>query len=178
MSRIGKQPVGIPDKVTVVVASGTVTVKGPKGELQFTVPAGISVAVADRQVTVTRSSDSKAVRALHGLTRATIANMVAGVVQPYRKDLEIHGKGWKVELKGKNLSLSVGFSQPVVVEPVAGMELTVTDATHFSVSGIDKQQVGDTAAKLRKIRPPEPYQGAGIRYVNEHIRRKEVKKGV
>lgn len=179
MSRIGKQPIAIPDKVKVAVTpDGMVTVTGPKGSLTYQVPAGVAVAVQDKQIVVSRQGDERAVRALHGLVRALLNNMVKGVQQPYEKALEINGKGWRIEQKGADLSLSVGFSHPVKVPPVAGITFTVVDQTHFKISGIDKQLVGDTAAKLRAVRPPEPYKGFGIKYSDEHIRRKEGKKGV
>ncbi len=179
MSRIGKQPVAIPDKVKVTVSdTGLVTVQGPKGSLTYQTPAQITVAVQGQQIVVTRQGDERAVRALHGLVRALLNNMVKGVQQPYEKSLEINGKGWRVEQKGKDLVLNVGFSHPVNIAAVPGIEFTVVDQTHFKLSGIDKQLVGDTAASIRRHRPPEPYKGFGIKYSDEHIRRKEGKKGV
>ena len=177
MSRIGKLPIPIPAGVQVTLGEAAVSVKGPKGELARRLPAQMSVAIEDGQVVVTRPSDVKEHRALHGLTRTLIANMVEGVTSGYRKTLEISGVGYRAGRVGTRLSLQVGFSHPVEVVPPPGVSFEVESPTRFSVVGIDKELVGETAARVRKVRPPEPYLGKGIRYADERIRRKAGKAG-
>jgi large subunit ribosomal protein L6 len=177
MSRIGKKPVPIPSGVTVTLDGNTVIVKGPKGELRQTFRPEMTVEVKDGHVLVTRPVDSKPVRALHGLTRALIANMVSGVTTGYRRALEIVGVGYKAEKKGDALVLSVGYSHPVRYPEPKGIKLSTTIPTVIVVEGIDKQKVGQVAAELRAVRPPEPYKGKGIRYQGEQVRRKAGKAG-
>jgi large subunit ribosomal protein L6 len=172
MSRIGKKPVTIPDGVTVDVAPGRVSVNGPKGELTQDVSGEMTVAVDDGVLTVARPTDRAPHRALHGLTRSLIANMVEGVTDGYSKELEIQGVGFRARLQGKSLELSVGFSHPVSMPAPDGIEFEVPQPTQIIVRGIDKQLVGETAARIRRVRPPEPYKGKGIRYAGEHVRRK------
>ncbi len=172
MSRVGKNPVVIPSGVEVKLADGVMTVKGPKGELSCPIHADMNVAIEEGAVTVTRPSDSKPHRALHGTTRANIQNMVTGVTEGFKKSLEMVGVGYKAELSGSNLVMSIGFSHQVAFIPPQGITFEVTSATAMSVSGIDKQLVGQIAAKIRGIRPPEPYKGKGIKYSGEYIRRK------
>ncbi|GGO66161.1 50S ribosomal protein L6 [Microbacterium nanhaiense] len=177
MSRIGKLPIDIPAGVTVSVADRVVTVKGPKGELSLTVAQPIDVKVEDNQVLVTRPDDERASRALHGLTRTLINNDIIGVSQGYSKGLEIVGTGYRVQQKGQSLELALGFSHPVNVEPPAGITFSVEGNTKITVSGISKQAVGECAANIRKIRKPEPYKGKGVRYAGEQVRRKAGKAG-
>ncbi|ACZ19401.1 ribosomal protein L6 [Thermanaerovibrio acidaminovorans DSM 6589] len=177
MSRIGRKPIPLPKGVTVTVNGGDVTVKGPKGSLDFKVLPGISVEVKEDQVMVSRSSDEKAMRAAHGMTRAIINNMVVGVSQGFEKQLEIIGVGYRAQMQGKNLVLSLGFSHPVEVVPPAGIELAIDGPTKIFVRGIDRQKVGQMAAQIRGYRPPEPYKGKGIRYVGEYVMRKAGKAG-
>lgn len=177
MSRIGKQPIKVPAGVDVTIGVGEVRVKGPKGELTQHVPGQIGIAVEDGQVVVTRPDDDKANRSLHGLTRSLVANMVEGVTTGYRKTLEITGVGYRAGRVGTRLTLQVGYSHPVEIMPPAGVSFEVETPTRFHVVGIDKQLVGETAARVRKIRPPEPYLGKGIRYSTERIRRKAGKAG-
>ncbi|MEX2283537.1 MAG: 50S ribosomal protein L6 [Gemmatimonadota bacterium] len=177
MSRIGNKPVTVPDKVTVTVDGSTVKVKGPKGELTYTFPYEMKVRVEDGKVLVERPSDEKPVRALHGLTRALIANMVQGVTGGYRKALEIIGVGYRAEKKGKNLVLSVGYSHQVTYPEPAGITISTTSPTVVVIEGMDKQKVGQVAAEIRSVRPPEPYKGKGIRYQGEQVRRKAGKAG-
>jgi large subunit ribosomal protein L6 len=177
MSRIGRLPIKLPTGVEATLADRTVTVRGPKGALTQRVPGGVRVAVEDRQVVVTRPDDQKESRALHGLTRTLIANMVEGVTTGFRKTLEITGVGYRAGRAGKHLTLQVGFSHPVEVVPPEGIAFEVESPTRVAVVGIDKQLVGETAARVRKIRPPEPYLGKGIRYAGERIRRKAGKAG-
>ena len=172
MSRIGKQPVPIPDGVSVDVAPGRVSVNGPKGELSQELNQEMAVAVDDGELRVTRPSDRKPHRALHGLTRSLIANMVEGVTDGFSKQLEIQGVGYRARLQGKSLELSVGYSHPVSVPAPDGIEFEVPQPTQIIIRGIDKQLVGETAAQIRRVRPPEPYKGKGIRYAGEHVRRK------
>jgi large subunit ribosomal protein L6 len=172
MSRIGRKPVTIPSGVTVTVDGSTVKVKGPKGELSRTFEQSMKVRVEDNQVIVDRPSDDKRERALHGLTRALIANMVTGVTQGFKKTLEIVGVGYKAEKKGKNLVVSVGYSHPVNYPEPAGITLSTPAPTTIVIEGIDKQKVGQVAAELRQFRRPEPYKGKGIRYQGEQVRRK------
>ena len=177
MSRIGKHPISIPAGVTVSVKDGVVTVKGPKGELTQSVDARIEVAVEDAQVVVRRGSDDRQERSLHGLYRALINNMVVGVTEGYSKQLEIVGTGYRVAAKGQGIELSLGFSHTVTVEPPEGITFTVDGNLKITVSGISKEQVGEVAANIRKIRPPEPYKGKGVRYAGENVRRKVGKAG-
>lgn len=172
MSRIGKLPIPLPDGVEVRVDGPAVTVKGPKGELARTFDASMSVAVEDGEVTVTRASETARHRALHGLTRSLIANMVTGVSEGYERVLEIHGVGYRAEQRGNALVLNVGFSHPVEIRPLDGVELKAESQTQIRVKGIDKEKVGQMAAEIRKVRPPEPYKGKGIRYQGEYVRRK------
>ena len=172
MSRIGKQPVPVPSGVDVTVDGLDVTVKGPKGELTQSMPEGVSIAVDGDEVVVERNSDSRDDRARHGLVRSLVANMVVGVTEGYEKNLEMIGVGYRAQQKGRDLELQVGFSHPVDIEAPEGIELTVTDQTKITVKGIDKTVVGQVAANIRKIRPPEPYKGKGIRYTDEVVRRK------
>jgi len=172
MSRIGRQPIPLPEAVTVELAPGRVAVKGPKGELSQTVSAAIEVQQADGTVTVSRPTDRGEHRALHGLTRSLIANMVEGVTEGFEKRLEIQGVGYRAALKGKNLEMALGYSHPVAIEPPEGIEFEVPQPTEVVVRGIDKQLVGQVAADIRKRRPPEPYKGKGIRYRDEHVMRK------
>ncbi|MCI0437324.1 MAG: 50S ribosomal protein L6 [Gemmatimonadetes bacterium] len=177
MSRIGNMPVRIPSGVTVTVDGRVIRVKGPMGELSRTFRPEIDVAVKDGQVVVERRSDAKRERAFHGLTRALIANMVSGVERGYSRSLEIVGVGYKAEKKGKKLVLSVGYSHTVEYPEPPGITLSAPSPTTITVEGADKEKVGQVAAELRGVRPPEPYKGKGIRYVGEHVRRKAGKTG-
>jgi large subunit ribosomal protein L6 len=178
MSRIGKLPVTVPSGVDVSIDGRTVTVKGPKGTLSHTVIEPITVERdGDGAILVKRPDDERRNRAFHGLTRSLVNNLIVGVTSGYEKKLEIVGVGYRVALKGSNLEFALGFSHPVVVEPPAGITFAVETPTRFSVSGIDKQLVGETAANIRKIRKPEPYKGKGVRYAGENVRRKVGKTG-
>jgi large subunit ribosomal protein L6 len=177
MSRIGRTPVTIPAGVDVAVSGRHVTVRGPRGELSMDVTPPIEVAQADGTITVTRPNDEGEIRALHGLSRSLIANMVTGVTEGYRKTLEIVGVGYRVQARGKDLEFSLGFSHPVPVTAPEGITLRVESPTRFVVEGIDKQQVGEVAANIRKLRKPDPYKGKGVRYQGEQIRRKVGKAG-
>ena len=177
MSRIGKNPIEIPAGVDVTINGADVTVKGPKGTLSHVVPAPISAAIDEGKVVVTRPSDDRVARSLHGLTRTLIANMIEGVTKGFSKQLEIAGTGYRVVAKGKDLEFSLGFSHTVFVQAPEGIEFSVESQTKFTVSGIDKQLVGETAARIRKLKKPEPYKGKGIHYVGETIRRKVGKAG-
>lgn len=177
MSRIGNKPVDIPSGVTITVDGNTVKVKGPKGELSETFRPEMKVRVEGNQAIVERPTDNKAHKALHGLTRALIANMVVGVTSGYKKTLEIIGVGYKAEKKGNNLVLTVGYSHPVEYPQPAGITLTAPTPTSVVIEGNDKQKVGQVAAELRDVRPPEPYKGKGIRYQGEQVRRKAGKAG-
>jgi large subunit ribosomal protein L6 len=177
MSRIGRMPVTIPSGVDVTIDGREVTVKGPKGQLSLAVKEPIEVTKGDGVITVTRPNDEGNVRALHGLSRTLVANMVTGVTEGYRKTLEIVGVGYRVQAKGSNLEFSLGFSHPVTVSPPDGITLRVETPTRLVVEGIDKQQVGEVAANIRKLRKPDPYKGKGLRYSGEHIRRKVGKAG-
>jgi large subunit ribosomal protein L6 len=172
MSRIGRRPIEVPDGVTVEIAPGNVTVKGPKGELRQAISADMKVSQENGTVTVERPTDRGEHRALHGLTRSLIANMVTGVTEGYEKRLEIQGVGYRAQLKGKALELAVGYSHPVTVPAPEGIEFELPQPTEIVVRGIDKQLVGEVAANIRKSRPPEPYKGKGVRYAGEHVRRK------
>lgn len=177
MSRIGKVPVPIPAGVEVSVSGSDVTVKGPKGTLRHTVASPIAVATTDSAVEVTRPDDERLSKSLHGLTRTLIANMVTGVTEGYSKTLEIVGTGYRVAKKGSDLEFSLGFSHPVLVKAPPGITFESENPTKVTVLGIDKQQVGEVAANIRKVRPPEPYKGKGVRYEGERIRRKAGKAG-
>ncbi|MCH2173680.1 50S ribosomal protein L6 [Myxococcota bacterium] len=172
MSRIGKKPIEIPKGVTVDVKNSDVQVKGPKGVLTTTLPEMINVTVESDRVVLTRPDDRKENRAYHGLARALVANMVRGVVEPFVKELEIQGVGYRAETKGKQIVLNLGFSHPVEIDVPKGLGVSVDRNVMIKIEGIDRQQVGQFAADLRSIRPPEPYKGKGIRYLNEHVRRK------
>ena len=172
MSRIGRKPVVVPDAVTVTIAPGNIDVKGPKGELTQTFSQDMTVSQEENTILVTRPTDRGPHRALHGLTRSLIANMVEGVTDGFEKRLEIQGVGYRAALKGKNLELALGFSHPVSIEAPEGIEFEVPQATEIIVRGIDKQLVGQVAADIRKRRPPEPYKGKGIRYRGEQVLRK------
>ncbi len=172
MSRIGRKPIAVPESVTVEVGPGRVSVKGPKGELDQSLSQDMKVEQAEGVVTVARPTDRGEHRALHGLTRSLIANMVEGVTEGFEKRLEIQGVGYRAQLKGKNLELALGYSHPVAVEAPEGIEFEVPQPTEIVVRGIDKQLVGQVAADIRKRRPPEPYKGKGIRYRGEHVARK------
>jgi large subunit ribosomal protein L6 len=178
MSRIGRLPITLPSGVDVTLLGQDVTVKGPKGTLQFTAADRVEVIRDDDgAIVVNRRDDGRDARALHGLTRTLVANMVTGVTEGYEKKLEIVGVGYRVQPKGKDLEFSVGYSHTVVVTPPEGISFAVDGPTKFSVPGIDKQQVGQVAANIRKIRKPEPYKGKGIRYADERVRRKVGKAG-
>ena len=177
MSRIGKLPVAIPSAVTVDVADRHVTVKGPKGTLELDVPEPITLEVDDSEIRVLRPNDERTSKQLHGLTRSLVNNMVTGVTDGFAKNLELSGTGYRVLLKGTNLEFSLGYSHPIVVEAPAGIQFSVNGPTKFTVSGIDKQLVGETAAKIRKLRKPDPYKAKGVRYEGEVIRRKAGKAG-
>jgi large subunit ribosomal protein L6 len=172
MSRIGKLPITVPSGVDVAVEGQDVTVKGPKGTLTLSVAEPLTIARDDGAVVINRPDDERQSKSLHGLTRTLVANMVTGVTDGYQKNLEIVGVGYRVTAKGKDLEFSVGYSHPVLVTPPEGITFAVESPTKFSVSGIDKQQVGQVAANIRKIRKPEPYKGKGIRYVDERVLRK------
>lgn len=172
MSRIGRKPVPVPDAVTVTVAPGNIVVKGPKGELTQTYSQDMTVSQEDNTILVARPTDRGPHRALHGLTRSLIANMVEGVTDGFEKRLEIQGVGYRAALKGKNLELALGFSHPVSIEAPEGIDFEVPQPTEIIVRGIDKQLVGQVAADIRKRRPPEPYKGKGIRYRDEQVLRK------
>ena len=177
MSRIGRMPVTVPSGVDVKIDGRAVTVKGPKGTLSLEVASPIEVAQNDGVITVTRPSDEGEIRALHGLSRSLIANMVTGVTDGYRKTMEIVGVGYRVQAKGKDLEFALGFSHPVPVPAPEGISFRVETPTRFIVEGIDKQQVGEVAANIRKLRKPDPYKGKGVRYQGEQIRRKVGKAG-
>ena len=172
MSRIGKQPIPVPSGVEVKIDGSTVTVKGPKGELTQTFTDMLSIKLEDDTITVQRPDDSREARSLHGLTRTLLANMVTGVSEGYSKNLEIVGVGYRAVLKGSDLELALGFSHPVIVTPEPGITFDVPAPNKITVSGIDKQRVGQVAADIRKWRKPEPYKGKGIRYEGEYVRRK------
>jgi large subunit ribosomal protein L6 len=172
LSRIGRKPIEIPAGVSVSLDPGRVIVNGPLGELNQQVPRRMKLEQADGEIIVSRPTERGDDRALHGLTRSLIANMVEGVTKGFEKRLEIQGVGYRAALRGQSLELNVGFSHPVVVEPPAGITFEVPAATEIVVKGIDKQQVGQTAAEVRSVRPPEPYKGKGIRYQGEYVRRK------
>ncbi len=177
MSRIGRLPIEVPAGVTVSIDGQTVAVKGPKGELSLVVSEPIKAELVESQVLVTRPDDERASRSLHGLTRTLINNQIIGVTEGYSKSLEIVGTGYRVAQKGQSIEFALGFSHPVTVEAPAGITLAVEGNNKVIVSGINKQQVGETAANIRKIKKPEPYKGKGIRYAGEVVRRKAGKSG-
>ncbi|WP_030176112.1 50S ribosomal protein L6 [Spirillospora albida] len=177
MSRIGRLPVAVPGGVDVNIDGREVTVKGPKGTLSHTVAEPIEVQLEDGKVTVTRPNDVNTVRALHGLTRTLISNMVVGVTEGYKKTLVIQGVGYRVVAKGQDLEFSLGYSHPIAVKAPEGIKFTVEKPTQLIVEGIDKQLVGQVAANIRKLRKPDPYKGKGVRYEGEQIRRKVGKAG-
>ena len=172
MSRVGKLPVAVPDKVEVTVEGSSVRVKGPRGELGGVFDADMTIELAEGEIRVTRPTESARHRSVHGLTRSLIANMVTGVSQGFERSLEIHGVGYRAMQRGTNVELAVGYSHPVLFEAPQGIELAVEGTTVVHVRGIDKQLVGETAARIRQVRPPEPYKGKGIRYRGEQVRRK------
>jgi len=178
MSRIGKMPIPIPSGVEVQIDGTEVTVKGPKGTLSHTLPGGITAQRAeDGSLSVNRPDDERDSKALHGLSRTLVANMVTGVTQGYEKKLEIVGVGYRVQAKGSDLEFALGYSHPITIAAPDGISFAVESPTKFAIQGIDKQQVGETAANIRKLRKPEPYKGKGIRYAGEHVRRKAGKAG-
>jgi large subunit ribosomal protein L6 len=172
MSRIGKRPIDVPAGVNVSIDPGRVMVSGPLGELQQQVPMRMAIAREDGRLIVTRPTERGDDRALHGLTRTLVANMVEGVTKGFEKKLQIQGVGYRAALRGTSLELNVGFSHPVVIDAPKGITFEVPTPTEVTVKGIDKQQVGEIAAQVRKVRPPEPYKGKGIRYEGEYVRRK------
>jgi len=176
MSRIGKRLITIPQNVKVDCSKNLVTVEGPKGKLSQSIDESIKIDIQDNEISVSRSSDNKRFRALHGLYRSLIQNMIVGVSEGFKKDLAIEGVGYKAQLKGKMIVLDLGFSHQIEFTPPEGVTVTVTAPTAITVEGIDKQAVGQVAANIRKFRKPEPYKGKGIRYVGEYIRRKQGKK--
>lgn len=172
MSRIGKKPINIPEGVSLTVKDGQVSVKSSKAELTQDIPRNISVKLKDNQLVVSRKSDSRQVKALHGLTRSLIANMITGVTQGFTKILELHGTGYRVALKDKGVELSLGFSHPVAYQPPPGVTLEVKDKKLITISGFNKQLVGQAAADIRRLRPPDVYKGKGVRYQDEVVRLK------
>lgn len=177
MSRIGKRPISIPPKVTVTIEGQHVAVKGPKGELSRVLPGEVVVEQDGEALKVARRDESRAARQRHGLCRTLVSNMVEGVSQGFQRRLEIQGVGYRAQVQGRNLILNVGYSNPVQIEPPEGIQLAVENNTNVIVSGIDKEIVGNIAARIRAVRPPEPYKGKGIRYAGEFVRRKAGKAG-
>jgi len=177
MSRIGRKSIPVPAGVDVTITGQTIKVKGPKGELSHTVAEPIKVEQEGAELHVNRPNDERKAKELHGLSRTLVANMIVGVTEGYKKVLEINGTGYRVTAKGKDLEFALGFSHPVNVVPPTGISFTVERPTQFTVAGIDKQLVGEVAANIRKIRPPEPYKGKGVKYQGEVIRRKAGKAG-
>ena len=178
MSRVGNNPIDVPSGVEVSISGSAVTVKGPKGTLESTFDERVSVSVDDSVITVSRINDERESKALHGLTRALVANMIEGVANGYSKELQAVGVGYRAALKGRDLELQLGFSHPVSFAAPEGVTFEVPEPTKIIISGIDKQLVGQTAADIRKIRPPEPYKGKGLRYSDEYVRRKAGKAGI
>lgn len=176
MSRIGNRKLVVPEGVTITVEENQLTVKGPKGELSLEIKENITVQVEDNTVVVTRANDEKATRAMHGTTNANIHNMIEGVTNGFKKDLEIIGVGYRFSMKGNALVINAGYSHPVELEIPAGLSVDVTSNTEITVKGISKEKVGEFAANIRKVRKPEPYKGKGIRYKDEYVQRKEGKK--
>lgn len=177
MSRIGRKPINIPAGVEVKLDGSVITVKGPKGTLNQKIHPNMTVKVEDGIIEVTRPNDDKENRSLHGLTRSLIANMVEGVVNGYKKELEVNGVGYRVQKQGNKCVMNLGFSHQVIVEDTEDIKIEVPDPNKIIITGIDKQKVGQFAAEVREKRPPEPYKGKGIKYADEHIRRKEGKAG-
>lgn len=177
MSRIGKRPIQVPPKVSVTIEGQNIAVKGPKGELSRALPSEVEILQDGDLIVVRRRTESRVARQRHGLCRTLVANMVEGVSTGFQKRLEIQGVGYRAQVQGKNLILNVGYSNPVQIEPPPGIDLSVEANTNVMVSGIDKEVVGNTAAKIRAVRPPEPYKGKGIRYAGEFVRRKAGKAG-
>jgi len=175
MSRIGKMPVNIPEKVTVEIKDGIVVVKGPLGELTLEIPEGITVTVEDNQIKVTRASDKRQHKILHGTIRSLLNNMVIGVTQGFTKELELHGVGYKVELAGNKLKVYIGLNHPIEVEIPQDLKVETPSQTEIKIWGIDKQRVGNFAAYIRHLKKPDPYKGKGIRYKGEQIKLKEIK---
>jgi large subunit ribosomal protein L6 len=176
MSRIGKKSIEIPDKVKLAVSdTGSIKVEGPKGKLEWVLPESIKLRIEGKQAVLDRSVENRATKALHGLSRSLVSNMVVGVSQGFQKGLEIHGVGFRAQVQGKNLNLNIGFSHPVVFPIPDGIKITVQESTRLLIEGIDKQLVGQVAADIRAFYPPEPYKGKGIRYSGEQILRKEGK---
>jgi large subunit ribosomal protein L6 len=174
---VGKKPIPVPAGVEVRVEDGRVRVKGPKGELEHRLPEGIAASLEDGRVVVSRAGDERELRALHGLTRTLLANMVEGVTRGFEKSLELVGTGYRAAKSGQRLVLTVGYSHPVEISPPPGIEIDVPNPSAVTVRGVDKQQVGQVAARIRAVRPPEPYLGKGIRYAGERVRRKVGKTG-
>jgi large subunit ribosomal protein L6 len=177
MSRIGKRPITLPAKVTITINGQEVVVKGPKGELSRVLPAGVTIRTEGDTVNVDRVNDSRMARERHGLCRTLVANMVEGVSTGFSRRLEIQGVGYRAAVQGKNLNMNMGYSHPVLIEPPDGIQFQVENNVNVTVTGIDKEIVGNTAAKIRAVRPPEPYKGKGIRYAGEKVRRKVGKTG-
>lgn len=177
MSRIGNKPITVPDGVEVTLNENHITVKGPKGTLQKELHKNMKVTLDGNTITVVRPNDEPENRSLHGLTRTLINNMIEGVVHEFKRELEINGVGYRAQKKGNQLVMSLGYSHPVEIDPPEGISFDLTDANHITVRGIDKELVGQTAAVIRTKRPPEVYRGKGIKYAEEHIRRKEGKSG-
>ena len=177
MSRIGRQPIAVPAGVDVKIDGSTVTVKGPKGTLTRTVHSNMSVAMDNGEIKVTRPDESNLNESLHGLTRTLIHNMIIGVTEGYSKELEVNGVGYRAAKQGKDLVLNIGFSHQVIMPEIDGISIEVPNPNKIVISGPDKQMVGQFAAEVREKRPPEPYKGKGIKYVDEHVRRKEGKAG-
>jgi large subunit ribosomal protein L6 len=175
MSRVGLKPISLPEKVAVKLDGRSVIVEGPKGKLDYTLPEGINLNAEDKTVTVSRTSEQRQLKALHGTARSLISNMITGVSQGFVKDLEIQGVGLRAAVKGTDLDLSLGKSHPIIQPIPAGLTVTVNENTKIKVEGIDKQLVGQFAAEVRSYYPPEPYKGKGVRYANERVRRKEGK---
>lgn len=186
MSRVGNKPISVPETVKININDSTITVEGPKGKLIRNIPAGINAEYKDNQIVVKRANETKFVKALHGLIRSLINNMVCGVTEGFKKELEVRGVGSRIDVKGKNLVMNIGFSHPVNYEIPEGIEIKVEKrpmmeqlaVVQLTISGIDKQKVGDVSASIRSIQPPEPYKGKGIRYVDEYVKRKAGKKAI
>ncbi|WP_394282130.1 50S ribosomal protein L6 [Corynebacterium sp.] len=177
MSRVGKAPIAIPNGVEVKIDGQDVDVKGPKGSMSWTVPAPITVAVEDNEIVVSRPDDHRENRSLHGLSRSLVNNLVVGVTEGYKINMEIFGVGYRVQMKGKDLEFSLGYSHPILIEAPEGITFAVDGNTKFSIEGIDKQLVGQLAANIRRLRKDDPYKGKGIRYAGEQVRRKVGKTG-
>ena len=177
MSRIGRMPVVVPSGVDVTIDGAQVTVKGPKGELKREVPAGVALALNGGELTVTRADDSNENRAKHGMMRALVANMVKGVTDGFERKLEINGVGYRADVSGQKLNMALGFSHPVVFDIPPGIDVAVDKQTHITVTGIDRQQVGQVAANIRRLRKPDPYKNKGVRYAGERLKKKVGKTG-